>query len=96
MQELNIASMEQEILSGNVLVEFGADWCGPCKAILPLLEEFSSRTKVIKIDIDKEDPETLSKYGIRSIPTLIAFKEGKIHKRLVGMQSKSALEKLFE
>jgi thioredoxin 1 len=96
MQELNISEMEQEVLSGNVIVEFGAEWCGPCKAILPLLEEISTETKVIKVDIDKQDPETLAKYGIRSIPTIIAFKDGSPVKRLVGMQSKTAITRMFE
>lgn len=88
--------MEQEVLSGNVIVEFGAEWCGPCKAILPLLEEISSETRVIKIDIDKQDQEELAKYSIRSIPTIIAFKDGYPVKRLIGMQSKSAIKKMFE
>lgn len=96
MRELNINEMEQEVLSGNAIVEFGAEWCGPCKAILPVLEELSAETKVIKVDIDKQDPEALAKYGIRSIPTLIAYREGKQVNRLVGMQSKKTIAKMFE
>jgi thioredoxin 1 len=96
MQELNISEMEQEVLSGNVIVEFGAEWCGPCKALTPLLEEISTETRVIKVDIDKQDQEELAKYGIRSIPTIIAYKDGSPIKRLVGMQSKSTLTKMFE
>lgn len=96
MQELNIKEMEQKVLSGNVLVEFGAEWCGPCKAIKPLLEELSENFSVITVDVDKEDPSTLAEYGIRSIPTMIAFKDGKAFKRLTGMQSKATMTSIFE
>jgi thioredoxin 1 len=96
MQKLNIEKMEQEVLSGNVLVEFGAEWCGPCRAIQPLLEELSSEFKVITVDIDQEQPNVMAEYGIRSIPTILAYKDGKVVSRLVGLQSKSSLKKMFE
>lgn len=90
------ASFEQEVLksAGPVLVDFWAEWCGPCKMIGPILEEISgeygTKIKVAKLNID-ENPQTPPKYGIRGIPTLMLFKNGQVEATKVGAVSKSQL-----
>ena len=78
-----------------VLVDFWAEWCGPCKQIGPILDEIAkeheSKIKVLKINID-ENPQTPQKFGVRGIPTLMLFKEGKLVESKVGSLSKTALE----
>ena len=80
--------------SAAIIVDFWAEWCGPCKQIGPILEEISREKqdilKILKLNID-ENPETPNKYGIRGIPTLMLFKEGKLIDTKVGSLSKSAL-----
>lgn len=90
------ASFEQEILqsSGTVLVDYWAEWCGPCKMIAPILDEianeYAGRLKVAKLNID-ENPVTPPKFGIRGIPTLMIFKGGNVEATKVGAVSKSQL-----
>lgn len=76
------------------LVDFYATWCGPCKMMSPLLEqvatELGSKTKIIKVDIDK-NRDTATQYGIRSVPTLLLFKEGKIVWRQSGLPPKTMI-----
>lgn len=87
------SSFEQEVLKSNtpVLVDFWAEWCGPCKAIGPKLEEIagemSSQVKVVKVDVDSNQ-ESAAKFGIRSIPTMILFKGGKPVDQIMGNQPK--------
>ena len=89
-------SFEEEVVNaeGPVLVDYWADWCGPCKMIAPILdeiaEEYKDKIKIAKLNID-ENPATPPKYGIRGIPTLMLFKGGNVEATKVGAVSKSQL-----
>jgi thioredoxin 1 len=89
-------SFEQDVLSSDqpVLVDYWAEWCGPCKMIAPVLEEvaeeYGDKLQVVKLNID-ENPNTPPKYGIRGIPTLMLFKNGNVEATKVGAVSKSQL-----
>jgi thioredoxin 1 len=89
-------SFEKEVLKSDtpVLVDYWADWCGPCKMVAPLLDEiaqeYTGKLKVAKLNID-ENPVTPPKYGIRGIPTLMLFKNGNVEATKVGALSKSQL-----
>ena len=89
-------SFESEVLNASipVLVDFWAEWCGPCKMLAPILEsvvdDYAGKVKIVKINVD-ENPETAPKFGIRGIPTLILFKNGEVLTTKVGALSKSQL-----
>jgi thioredoxin 1 len=89
-------SFEEDVIKSSdpVLVDYWAEWCGPCKMIAPILEEIASeyggRIKVAKLNID-DNPQTPPKYGIRGIPTLMLFKDGNVEATKVGALSKSQL-----
>jgi thioredoxin 1 len=91
------ASFEAEVLKASepVVVDFWAEWCGPCKMIAPALEEIAGslgdKVKIVKLNVD-ENPATASKYGIMSIPTLMMFKNGELASRQVGAAPKAKLE----
>lgn len=90
------ASFESDVLKSGepVLVDYWAEWCGPCKMIAPILdeiaEEYAGKVKIAKLNID-ENPQTPPKYGIRGIPTLMLFKNGNVEATKVGAVSKSQL-----
>ena len=91
------ADFETEVLKANepVVVDFWAEWCGPCKMIAPALEEIAGslggKVKIVKLNVD-ESPATAQKYGIMSIPTLMMFKGGQLASRQVGAAPKQKLE----
>ena len=95
------ASFEDEVVKaeGPVLVDYWAEWCGPCKMIAPVLEEiakeYDGQLKICKLNID-ENNETPPKFGIRGIPTLMLFKGGNVEATKVGALSKSQLEAFIE
>ena len=90
-------TFDQDVLkaSGPVVVDFWAEWCGPCKMIAPALEEISKsltgKVKIVKLNVD-ENPGTAAKFGIMSIPTLMLFKDGQLASRQVGAAPKQKLE----
>jgi len=89
-------SFEQEVLKSSdpVLVDYWADWCGPCKMIAPVLDEiadeYDGKIRIAKLNID-QNPDTPPRYGIRGIPTLMLFKQGEVEATKVGAVSKSQL-----
>ncbi len=95
------STFEEEVLNSStpVLVDYWAEWCGPCKAIGPVLEDvapgYSGKVKIVKMNID-ENPNTPPKYGIRSIPTLMLFKNGTVESTKVGSLNKSQLTEFLD
>ena len=101
IQSIKEDSFENEVINSTtpVLIDFWAEWCGPCKEISPILEEIASemesKIKIVKINID-ENPNIPNQYGIQSIPTLIIFKKGKPIATKVGVVIKSELKTWIE
>ena len=95
------ADFEAQVLKSAepVVVDFWAEWCGPCRMIAPALEEIAGtmngKVKIVKLNVD-ENPATAAKYGIMSIPTLMLFKNGQVVEQIVGAVGKSQLQKMLD
>lgn len=94
-------SFENEVMQSDlpVLVDFWAPWCGPCKAIAPILEDlapqYRQKVKFVKLDVD-QNPSTPPKFGVRGIPTLILFKDGQVKATQVGLMNKTDLMQFLD
>ena len=98
--EVTKENFDSEVLKSDipVLVDFNAEWCGPCRMLRPILDELSlerSDYKIVSINIDDED-ELAEEYGVFSIPCLVAFKDGKEVNRSIGLKPKDAIEEMME
>lgn len=99
MRQINDTEFDSLTSSGTILVDFGAEWCAPCKAILPLLERMSSeyqgKMDIVSVDIDRS-PDLAARHGVMSVPTLLLFRDGKPVERIVGAVSEKELKRRVE
>ena len=97
VESVNVENFEEKVIKSDKpeLVDFWAEWCGPCKALAPILEEIdgevAGKAQIVKVNVD-ENGDLAQKYGIRGIPTLIFFKDGQAQKTLVGNQPKAEIQ----
>ena len=99
-EKFTVKNFDQEVLSSPVpvLVDFWASWCGPCRMLGPVIDELASEAdgyRVPKVNVD-EEPELAERYGVMTIPTVIAFKNGQPAKKSIGVQPKAALKSLLD
>ena len=101
VQEVSDANFEQSVLKAEqpVMVDFWATWCGPCKALSPVVDEvaksYNGKLKVFKMDVDRNNA-TPMRYGVRGIPTLLIFKDGKVAEQIVGYVPKDTIQKALD
>ncbi|PYX94528.1 MAG: thioredoxin [Acidobacteria bacterium] len=99
--EVTDGNFEQEVLKSSqpVMIDFWAAWCGPCKALAPVVDEiaqsYEGKLKVVKMDVDK-NAATPGRYGVRGIPTLLIFKDGVVKEQIVGYVPKETLQKAVD
>ncbi len=101
VNKTDVNSFETDVLKSSkpVLVDFWAEWCGPCRTLGPILDEVATevgeKAQVLKVNVD-DNPELAQRYGIRGIPTMIFFKNGQAAKTLVGVQAKDEIKRTLE
>ena len=101
VSDVTDSSFEQDVLQSDkpVLVDFWAVWCGPCRALTPtieaLAEKYEGAARVVKINVD-ENPDVTNRYGIRGMPTLILFKNGREEERVLGAVSRDAIARIID
>ena len=101
VKEINDANFETEVMKADVpvLVDFWAEWCGPCRMMTPVVEsvaqKFGATAKLVKLNVD-ENPSVTQRFGIKGIPTMIVFKGGKEAERLVGATNEGAIVRIIE
>jgi thioredoxin 1 len=101
IQQVSDSSFDGDVLKADVpvLIDFWAPWCGPCRAIAPIVEElagdYDGRLKIVKMNVD-DNPQTPAQYGVRGIPNLILFKDGEVKQQIVGAVPKAHLVKAID
>ncbi len=101
VKKIEDANFQEEVLKSDVpvLVDYYADWCGPCKMAAPIIEElaeeYEGKVKIGKLDVD-QNQQTAAKYGVMSIPTVVMFKDGEEVDRLVGFRGREGYESMIE